>query len=35
LLVAMGVDDELVAEQRELPVIGGGHPVGRVRSPIE
>jgi L-asparaginase II len=35
LLVAMGVDEELVGEQRELPVLGGGHPVGRARSSIE
>lgn len=34
LLVAMGVEEELVAEQRELPVVGGGRPVGRVRSPL-
>jgi hypothetical protein len=34
LLVAMGVDEELVAEQRELPVLGGGRRVGRVRSAL-
>jgi L-asparaginase II len=34
LLVAMGVEEELVAEQRELPVVGGGRPVGRVRSSL-
>jgi len=34
LLVAMGVEEELVAEQRELPILGGGHPVGRVRSAL-
>ena len=34
LLEAMGVEEELVAEQRELPILGGGRPVGRVRSAL-
>ena len=34
LLVAMGVDEALVSGHRELPLLGGGRPVGRVRSPI-
>jgi L-asparaginase II len=34
LLVAMGVDEALVAEHRELPLLGGGRQVGRVRSSI-
>jgi len=34
LLVAMGVSEELVAEQRELVILGGGCPVGRVRSAL-
>lgn len=34
LLVAMGVDETLVAGHRELPLLGGGRLVGRVRSSI-
>ena len=34
LLVVMGVDEALVAGHREVPLLGGGRLVGRVRSPI-
>ncbi len=34
LLIALGIDESSVADQRTLPVLGGGAAVGAIRSPI-